>query len=61
MAKTRKLILALLLCTAMLLTFSATAFAETGITSKGSCGTDVKWTLYDNGKLLITGTGAMAN
>ena len=61
MAKTRKLILALLLCTAMLLAFSATAFAETGITSKGSCGTDVKWTLYDSGKLLITGTGAMAN
>jgi len=25
----------------------------------GDCGTDVKWALYDNGKLLVTGNGAM--
>ena len=29
------------------------------VTSSGSCGTNVKWTLYDNGELVINGTGAM--
>lgn len=39
------------------------AVAETGVVTSGSCGQygyDLTWTLYESGKLIITGTGEMA-
>ena len=34
---------------------------STGIIDEGSCGTNMTWTMYENGKLVITGTGFMAS
>jgi len=62
MKKTGKMILALLLCAAMLLGLSAAVFADGTVVASGNCGADgdnVKWTLYGDGRLVISGTGAM--
>ena len=61
MIKTRRFILALLLCTAMLFAMASAVNAEDAVTASGSCGANVTWTLYESGKLTISGTGPMAN
>ena len=42
----------------MLFLLPGTASAA-GVTASGTCGDDVTWTLYDDGKLVIDGTGPM--
>ena len=59
MIKTRRFILALLLCAVLALGLSAAAYAEDGVEASGSCGDNVTWTLYGDGRLVISGTGAM--
>ncbi len=34
---------------------------STGIIDEGTCGTNLTWTMYENGKLVITGSGFMAS
>ena len=56
----KKRILSIMLTLCMVLTFVPTvAFAKT--ISSGSCGTNLTWSLYGNGTLTISGTGAMGD
>ena len=56
--KTLKKGIALILTLMMVLSLGAfSVFADTS----GTCGTSVTWTLDDDGKLTISGEGAMAN
>ena len=52
--------LLLLLCLTLYCCLVPAAHAEEVIDS-GTCGTNLTWTLYDTGELVISGTGAMAN
>lgn len=45
---------------AALFCFSASAASEF-VTATGTCGTNLTWTLYDDGELVIEGTGEMTN
>ena len=47
-----------LLCALMTLTAHAVSDA---VVAGGSCGDNVNWTLYDDGELVISGTGGMYN
>ena len=52
--------LLLMLCLTLYCCLIPAAHAE-GIIDSGTCGTNLTWTLYDTGKLVISGTGAMPN
>ena len=52
--------LLLMLCLTLYCCLIPAAHAE-GIIDSGTCGTDLTWTLYDTGELVINGTGAMAD
>ena len=54
-------IFALILSLAILsgMTVAVYAEAEPQTVDSGTCGENVSWTLYDNGKLVISGTGEM--
>ena len=59
-----KRIFALVLCLAMLLSVTNTAFAQESRTviNSGYCGAqgeNIAWTLYDDGELVISGEGAI--
>ena len=56
-------IFALILSLAILsgMTVAVYAEAEPQTVYSGTCGENVSWTLYDNGKLVISGTGEMYN
>ena len=63
MNTTLRLALTMLLCFIVCLCIVPSAYAETVVDS-GTCGAqgnNLTWTLYDNGKLVINGTGAMAD
>ena len=64
MMKTLRIALSLLACVVLCLCLSPAGNAEGYIIDSGTCGKSgdsVTWTLYDNGKLVIEGTGAIAN
>ena len=56
-------IFALILSLAILsgMTVAVYAEAEPQTVDSGTCGENVSWTLYDNGQLVISGTGDMYN
>lgn len=56
-------IFALILSLAILSGMTVTVYAEAEpqTVDSGTCGENVSWTLYDNGKLVISGTGEMSN
>ena len=57
MKTAQRLILAMLLCIALLVGIHSAAYAET--IASGTCGKNVTWTLDDAGTLSISGSGAM--
>ena len=50
---------ALLLCAVLLLCAMGADAAERTVTASGTCGTNVSWELYDDGDMVIKGTGKM--
>ena len=65
MKKLGKLFIALLLCAALFAAFAAAANADGAtVVASGDCGlngSDLKWTLYSDGRMVITGSGEMGN
>ena len=57
MKTAQRLILAMLLCIALLVGIHSAAYAKT--IGSGTCGKNVTWTLDDAGTLSISGSGAM--
>ena len=57
MKTAQRLILAMLLCIALLVGIHSAAYAET--IGSGTCGKNVTWTLDDAGTLSVSGSGAM--
>ena len=53
--------LLLLLCLTLYCCLVPAAHADGNVIDSGTCGTNLTWTLYDTGELVISGTGAMAN
>ena len=56
----QSLLLALLMVITLFPAMTLSSLAATEVAS-GTCGTSVTWTLYDDGKLVITGTGPMVS
>jgi len=61
----KKVFLSLLvLCTVtlcMVLSAANVSAEDLGITASGSCGTSAKWVLYEDGSLVVSGSGNMTN
>ena len=57
MKTAQRLILAMLLCIALLVSIHSAAYAKTN--ASGTCGKNVTWTLDDAGTLSVSGSGAM--
>ncbi len=51
--------LSLLICLAVVLTYSIPVFADGSVKDSGSCGDNAKWTLYEDGILRVSGSGEM--
>ena len=56
MKSTRRL-LSIILCLVMCLSLLPTAFAEDGLVSSGKAGPESTFKLYQDGRLIISGTG----
>ncbi len=57
----RKILSVLVLTVAALMLFGITAFAEPAAVDTGSCGENLTYSFYDDGSLVIVGTGDMTN
>jgi len=57
----KRCIMTFLLCLLLVVLLPQTAQASAEVVDSGTCGNNLEWTLYQNGELHITGTGAMPN
>ena len=57
----KKKLFALLLTLCMVLTLLPVTASAASVVNTGACGDDAEWTLYDDGTIIISGTGAMNN